>query len=193
MRSLNKNVFFGGQVFLVCEDVYEPAEDTFLAAENLHVKEDDVVLDVGTGCGILGILAAKKARKVVAVDINPHAVRCAQKNAKLNRVAEKMNIRLGNLFTPMKDGEKFSLIIFNAPYLPSEPEEHETWLGKAWAGGSAGRQTINRFISQVTNYLGEDGQAVLVQSSLSSVEETLRRLEKERLHASILAEKKVWF
>ncbi len=29
--------------------VYEPAEDTFLLAENLAVKAGDVALDVGTG------------------------------------------------------------------------------------------------------------------------------------------------
>lgn len=83
MRLPNKKLFFDGQVFLVCEDIYEPAEDTFLIAKNLHVKEDDVVLDMGTGYGILGILAAKKAKKVVAVDINPHAVRCAQKKCRI--------------------------------------------------------------------------------------------------------------
>lgn len=193
MNSADKKVFFNDQVFLVFEDVYEPAEDTFLAAENLHVTEDEIVLDIGTGCGILAVLAAKKARKVVAVDVNPHAVCCAQANAKLNEMTEKMDIRLGDLFAPLKDGEKFSLIVFNAPYLPSEPEERETWLGKAWAGGSTGRQIINRFISQVTNYLKKDGRLVLVQSSLSNLEETLRKLGKEGLHASVLAEKKVWF
>lgn len=193
MNSSNKKVFFGDRVFLVFKDVYEPAEDTFLLAENLHVNEEDVVLDMGTGCGILGILAAEKARKVLAVDINPQAVRCSQRNAKLNGVAEKMDIRLGDLFTPVKDGEKFSLIVFNAPYLPSEPVERETWLGKAWAGGPKGRQIIDRFISQVTNYLTRDGRAVLVQSSLSGVQETLRKLEEEGLRSSVIAEKKAWF
>jgi release factor glutamine methyltransferase len=193
MHSLNRKVFFGDQIFLVYKDVYEPAEDTFLVAENLHVKKDDVVLDMGTGCGILGIIAAKTAEKVVAVDINPHAIHCSQKNAKLNRVAERMDIRLGDLFAPVRNEEKFTLILFNAPYLPSEPEERETWLGKAWAGGTTGRRVINRFISQVTNYLGKHGEVVLVQSSLSDINETLRRFEKEGLHTTILANKNVWF
>lgn len=94
-------------------------------------------------------------------------------------MAEKVDIRLGDLFAPVKNGEKFSLIVFNAPYLPSEPEEHETWLGKAWAGGPAGRQIVSRFVSQATDYLGKDGQVALVESSLSNIKETLRRLQKE--------------
>jgi len=157
------------------------------------VNENDVVLDMGTGCGILGILAAKKARRVVAVDINPHAVLCAKMNAKLNGVMEKMDIRLGNLFEPVKKKESFSLILFNAPYLPTEAGEQKTWIGRAWAGGPTGRQVIDEFISQASSHLKRDGRILLVQSTLFNVDETLRRLEKEGLRAKVIAEKKVAF
>ena len=71
MRFPSKEVFFKGYVFRVSEDVYDPAEDSFLFAENLVVKRGDRVLDVGTGCGLLGIVAAKVASLVVGVDVNP--------------------------------------------------------------------------------------------------------------------------
>ena len=61
MPCPTKRTHFGDYVFDVYEDVYEPAEDTSLFAENIDVKEGELVLDVGTGCGLLGILAAKKA------------------------------------------------------------------------------------------------------------------------------------
>ena len=57
MSSPKKKIFFDNSVFYVLKNVYEPAEDSFLLAENLVVNQNDVVLDVGTGCGILGILA----------------------------------------------------------------------------------------------------------------------------------------
>ena len=196
MRSSEKavkRIFFNNCTFCVEENVYEPAEDTFLLAENLVVGEHDVVLDMGTGCGILGVLAAKKARKVVAVDVNPHAVRCAETNARLNGVMEKMNIRRGDLFEPIRKDEKFDVIIFNAPYLPSEAGEQETWIGRAWAGGPTGRRLIDRFISRAPSYLKESGRILLVQSTLSNVDETMRRLEGEGLRASVLAEKKAAF
>jgi len=188
-----KRIFFNNCTFCVEKNVYEPAEDTFLLAENLVVSEHDVVLDMGTGCGILGVLAAKRARKAVAVDVNPHAVRCAETNARLNGVMEKMDIRRGDLFEPIKKGEKFDVIIFNAPYLPSEAREQKTWIGKAWAGGPTGRRLINRFISRAPSYLKKSGRILLVQSTLSNVDETMRRLEGEGLQASVLAEKKVAF
>lgn len=193
MKSFEKKILFNDSTFYVFKDVYEPAEDTFLLAEKLLVNENDVVLDMGTGCGILGILAAKKARKVVAVDINPQAVLCAKMNAELNGVMERMDIRLGNLFEAVKKREKFSLILFNAPYLPTEAGEKKTWIGRAWAGGPTGRQIIDEFISQASSHLRKDGRILLVQSTLSNVDETLRRLEKEGLRAKVLAEKKVAF
>lgn len=84
MSLFIKRVYFGDYVFDVWENVYEPAEDSFLFAENLNLQGAETVLDVGTGCGILGILAAEKARVVLSVDLNPYAIRCAKKNAKLN-------------------------------------------------------------------------------------------------------------
>ena len=188
-----KKIFFNDYAFYVSNDVYEPAEDTLLLAENLSVDENDVVLDMGTGCGILGILAAKKAREVVATDLNPHAIDCAKMNAKLNKVADKMDIRLGDLFQPVKQDERFSLILFNAPYLPSNPDEEKTWIGRSWAGGPMGRQLIDRFISEVPQYLNKNGRILLVQSSLSNFNETLQKLRETGLKARILAEKKVMF
>jgi len=188
-----KKIFFNDYAFHVSKDVYEPAEDTFLLAENLTVDENDVVLDMGTGCGILGILVAKKAEKVVATDLNPHAIDCAKMNAKLNKVADKMNILQSDLFQTIKQNERFSLILFNAPYLPSSPDEEKTWIGRAWAGGPTGRQLIDRFVSDAPQYLNKNGRILLVQSSLSNVSETVHKFREAELKVRIIAEKKVMF
>ena len=50
---------YQGMQFQTCENVYEPAEDTFLLAENLKVKKTDKLLEIGTGTGIIAILASK--------------------------------------------------------------------------------------------------------------------------------------
>ncbi len=188
-----KKIPFNEYTFHVSKDVYEPAEDTFLLAENLVVDKNDVVLDVGTGCGILGILAAKKARRVVAVDVNPHAVCCAKMNAELNGVAEKMETLRNDLFKAIKKNVKFDLIIFNAPYLPLEMREKKNWIERAWAGGPAGRQLIDQFILQAPTYLKKGGKILLVQSTLSDVEETTQKLRERQLYARVLAQDKVAF
>lgn len=192
MSSPTKKVFFADYAFNVSEDVYEPAEDTFLFAENLRVKFGDFVLDMGTGCGILGIIAAEKASGVVAVDINPYAVRCAKENAKLNRVADKMFFVQGDLFSPLKLTVKFDLILFNTPYLPVECE-NGCWLERAWAGGAAGRQVIDRFIYETPKHLKPNGRILLMQSTLSGVDETLKKFEGQGLKAEVTAQRALPF
>jgi release factor glutamine methyltransferase len=172
-----KKAYFGDHVFLVDEHVYEPAEDTFLIAENMRVAEGDTVLDMGTGCGILAVLAAKKAKAVVAVDVNPYALQCAAKN----------------LFQPINQNERFSLMLFNAPYLPSEPDEEESWIGKAWAGGRNGRSILDRFIVDAPSFLAEEGRIQLVQSSLSDVNRTVEMFGELELRAAVAAQVKVAF
>lgn len=188
-----KKAYFGNYVFSVDEHVYETAEDSFLIAEKMVVDENDTVLDLGTGCGILAILSAKKAKHVVAVDINPYAIKCAHKNAKTHGVTEKIDFVRGDLFQAIENNQRFSLILFNSPYLPSEPGEENTWIGKAWAGGPKGRDVIDRFIVDVPCWLSDDGRVLLVQSSLSDPETSIEMFSGLGLQAKIVAEVKFPF
>jgi len=188
MPLSNKKVFFADYAFYIPESVYEPAEDSFIFAENLVVKEGSYVLDMGTGCGILGIIASEKAARVIAVDINPYAIRCAKENAKLNGVSDKMSFLQGDLFTSIRIGEKFDFILFNSPYLPTESTEANSWLGRAWSGGVTGRQVIDRFICGAPKFLERGGHVFLMQSTLSNINETLQKFEENGLKTSVVAE-----
>jgi len=195
MKSLIKRVFYDNLVFYVLEDVYEPAEDTFLVADCLAqiVRENHTVLDIGTGCGILAIIAARKAKKVIATDVNPHAIKCARLNAKINKVIHKIDLRKGDLFQPIREDERSDLLVFNAPYLPSHWGEQRKWIGRAWAGGPTGRQLIDRFISKAPHYLKRNGKILLVQSSLANIDKTVEKFREADLAAQVIAEKKVAF
>jgi release factor glutamine methyltransferase len=193
MPSPVKRAHFGKYIFDVWENVYEPAEDSFLFAENLDVEKGAQVLDVGTGCGILGILAAEKAAMVLAVDLNPYAICCAKENSALNKVNSKMAFMQADLLTAFDENARFDLILFNAPYLPAAEHEAETWIGRSWAGGVNGRQVIDRFISQAQPHLKTAGQVLLMQSTLANVEETIRKFGEHKLKARVRAERKLPF
>ncbi len=193
MPSSAKKVFFADYVFHVAEDVYEPAEDSFFFAENLCVKEGDFVLDMGTGCGILGTLVAMKGAHTVAVDISPFAVRCAKENAALNHVTARLSIVQGDLFAPINPSEQFDAVLFNAPYLPVEDSEGSSWLEQAWVGGASGRKVIDRFIAEVPKYLKPEGLVLLMQSTLSGVEKTLRRFSANGLEGRVATKRDLPF
>lgn len=193
MPSSLKRVYFDDYVFSVDENVYEPAEDSFLLAENLLVKAGERVLDIGTGCGILAILASRKARQVVAVDVNPYAVRCAKYNSEVNHVRCKITIVQGDLFTWLSEKSKFDLILFNAPYLPDTDDTQDSWVNRAWSGGVTGRQTIDRFISEVPKYLTRAGRVLLVQSTLANVNETERKFAELNMRTRCLAKRDLPF
>ena len=167
--------------------VYEPAEDTFLLAENLAVGENDIALDVGTGTGLIALLMARKASHVLGVDINPIAVELAEENARLNGI-ENVEFRLSDLFENVSG--KFDVITFNAPYLPGEPEEP---IDLALVGGKTGREVLDRFITGAQDYLKPGGTVQIVQSSITGVEETLDRLEEAGLAAKVAAKRHVFF
>ncbi|HEY1294033.1 MAG TPA: methyltransferase, partial [Chloroflexota bacterium] len=59
------------------------------------------VLDLGSGSGACGLAAARRGCSVVAVDINPSAVRCTRINALLNNL--DIDVRHGNLFAPVEN------------------------------------------------------------------------------------------
>ncbi|MHA1722720.1 MAG: HemK2/MTQ2 family protein methyltransferase [Candidatus Baldrarchaeia archaeon] len=189
----SKMAFYGGYRFEIFNGVYEPAEDTYLLADSLQVEKGDFVLDLGTGCGILGIIAAKKAKKVVAIDISPIAVKCAKYNVKINGLAKNINIILGNLFQPLKKTKIFDLIVFNPPYLPKSPYDTNNWLSRAWDGGEKGRKIIDKFLEEFDNYLKHSGRLQLVQSSLSNPNLTIKKLKEKGFSIEVTARKKLPF
>lgn len=72
------------------------------------------VLDLGCGSGILAIAAAKLgAGKVLALDIDPIAVRAARENAALNGVAQQVAVEQGSLESVISSARRFDLLMVN--------------------------------------------------------------------------------
>jgi predicted RNA methylase len=83
-------------------------------------RHSRATLDLGTGCGVLSLLAAAHSDNVVAADSNPRALRMTQLNAQLNGVPDIECVE-GNLFEPVL-GRQFDLIVCNPPFVVA-PEQ----------------------------------------------------------------------
>ena len=113
----------GGRPLLIWPGVMNPVLFRTGPVLAQHLEEHPVtagtaVLDLGTGSGLLAVVAAEQGAEVVAVDINPEAVRCARINALLNRVETRVDVRHGDLFGPLAGEEKLSLIHISEPTRP---------------------------------------------------------------------------
>jgi release factor glutamine methyltransferase len=145
--------------------VYQPDADTYLLLEaaRKEVKPGDRILEVGTGSGFISGELAKVSR-VVATDINPHAVLCAG--------TAGIDVVRTDLFMGIRG--PFDLVLFNPPYLPTQPEERtDDWLEYALDGGRSGRAVIERFARNVGDVLAPDGRILLLVSSLTGLAEVL--------------------
>jgi release factor glutamine methyltransferase len=150
-----------GMPVVVLPDVFNPSllrSGEFLVQQ---LRRQDVlprgsrVLEMGCGAGAAAIFAARQGCDVVAVDINPSAVRCTQINALLNKV--HVEVREGDLFDPVGT-ERFDVVLFNPPYYRGVPRDA---LDRAWRSPDL----IERFAAALGDHLSVDGHALLVLSS----------------------------
>ena len=174
------------------ENVYIPAEDSYLLADNLEIKEGQSVLEIGTGSGIVAMYASRLTDSITVTDINFDACELARKNFEANNI-KNIEILFGNLFEPVKN-RKFDVILFNTPYLPTEDGEViEDTLNYAFDGGLNGRKVIDLFLNEVSNHLNDGGIVQLIQSSLSDNEKTLDMLDEQGFIAEIAASEHFFF
>ena len=174
------------------ENVYIPAEDSYMLADNLQIKDGQSVLEIGTGSGIVAMYASRLTDRVTVTDINFDACRLAEENFRANGI-EGIEILFGNLFEPVEN-RKFDVILFNTPYLPTEEDEVlDNTINYAFDGGLNGRKVIDLFLNEVGNHLNDGGIVQLIQSSLSGNEETLEKLDRLGFIAEIAASEHFFF
>jgi release factor glutamine methyltransferase len=121
------------------------------------IGPDTLVLDLGTGSGICALVAARRAWRVAAVDINPAAVRCLKANAFMNGLQDHVDALHGDLFSPVR-GQRFDLVFFNPPFLLGEPRDARD---AAWRGAGV----AEAFAAGLLEHLRPGGMALLLLSS----------------------------
>ncbi len=93
---------------------YHPTTYTCLEALEQLLRTGMEVLDLGTGSGILAIAAVKLgASHVVALDIDPEAVRAARQNLRRSGVAQRVSLSRGTVPHHLVGPGQFDLAVAN--------------------------------------------------------------------------------
>lgn len=117
----------------------------------------ETALDVGTGCGIQALLAARHAARVIATDTNVRALAFARFNAALNHL-ENIELLEGDLFEPVA-GERFDLVVANPPFVISPDYDYQYR-----DGGQAGDELSRRVVEGAAAALSPGGFAKVLVS-----------------------------
>lgn len=182
-----------GPLNLILGDhTFAPTTISTLMAEAMDVEEGEVVIDVGTGTGILAIIAAKLgASRVVAVDNSPEVQEVGRANAEAHGVADRIEFLHGDLFDPVEDDIHADVILGDVSGIPDSLARVSGWFPSGVGGGPRGSELPIRMLRDAVRRLRPGGRVFLPTGSLQ--DETAILEAARRLYGRVarLAEKRI--
>lgn len=167
-----KTVKYLGKEFLVYPDTFWPFADSQPLVKSFRIYEGESVLDVGTGSGVIAVFACYHgAGRVLAVDVNPAAVRSAKYNAKMHGFDKIMKVKKSSLFRQIGD-EQFDVITANLPFR-NKPAP-DVVARSQW---DTDFKTNTEFFQEVGKHLKPGGRIYFAQSNFGAIAE-IRKLAK---------------
>ena len=181
------------------QNVYEPAEDSFLLIDSLDKELEQITFDknkkitsieLGCGSGLVSCCFLSKLKDLninilnhYCIDINKDAVNLTQNLLKNYNFDNNVNVIEGDLFNSFEKEKIFDIIIFNPPYVTTDDDEYKRALKEkdiyaAWAGGKKGSETINRFIDELKGHINENSIIFLLLSKENEYENIIDKLKK---------------
>jgi len=161
---------FYGRMFQVDSRVLVPRPDTEVLLETAlaYIRNSgaSALIDVGTGSGILAVSLALEIPtcRVWAVDRSADALAVAELNLHRHGVADRVNLLLGDLLTPVTI--QADVIVANLPYVPTAEVDHLQLEVRqeprgALDGGSDGLDLYRRLLTHVPRVLRPQGALFL--------------------------------
>ena len=111
----------GGYRFVYDDTLFRPGTDTFLLSSMPRLKPNLRVCDLGCGTGLLGLLLLQRqpGLSVTGIDLQPEAIRLAEKAAAENGLSQNLRFVCGDLREPVLPANSFDLVVCNPPYYPA--------------------------------------------------------------------------
>jgi release factor glutamine methyltransferase len=141
-------------------------------------------LELGCGCGIVSILAAKKEALVTASDINSIALEALKNNAAANQVA--IDIVFSDLFESLQK-KLFDIVVINPPYYPKAPQSIPE---NAWFCGE-NFEYFERLFAQLPQFMTKENQVYMILSEDCDLNTIKAKASKNAIVFELVSEKKI--
>ena len=159
---------FMGEKFIVSPSVLIPRDETELlvrqAVEIINQNKFSQILDMCTGSGCIACMIAKLSNsQVIGADVSTDALHVAFSNMEKFELFNKASFRKSDLYSKIRDDEKFDMIVSNPPYIP--PKLKETIQKEVsfepdlalYTTDEKGLEFYEKITSDAKNFLNEDG------------------------------------
>ena len=185
--------YFMGEKYIVNENVLIPRDETEIlvnsAYELLKDKKEKLdILDIGVGSGCISCALAKKLKnkeiEILGVDISSLAIMTALENVNKLDLVRKIILRKSDLFSKIRDCEKFDIIISNPPYIPKKEKENlqkEVLFDPElalFADDNEGVEFYQKIINKAPQYLKKKG-IVAFELGINQSDLVFKMLEKD--------------
>ncbi len=102
-------------------DEFRFGVDAVLLANFADIKKNDLVIDLGTGSGIISILLAGKteAGSITGLEVRQEAADMAARSVALNNLTDRVKIICGDIKNSLEyfGASKFNVVVTNPPYM----------------------------------------------------------------------------
>lgn len=162
---------------------YRFSVEAVLLARFISPRVGARLLDLGAGCGVIALAAAKlyRPREVVALELQEHLAALIARNAALNRIevvrALAADLRARRI--PGVSAGSFDYAIANPPFFRAGSGRESPLSGRRMARGGAGAG-LDEFVAAAARYLKSGGKAGFVLNAARGAE-LLCALRKRRL------------
>ena len=159
---------FMGEKFIVNPSVLIPRDETEIlvrkAVEIIKENHYKSVLDMCTGSGCIACMIAKLTdATVIGADISFEALETAIKNMENLKLFNRALFRKSDLFSKIREDEKFDVIVSNPPYIPKSEKKniqtevkHEPDIA-LYTNDENGIEFYEKIINQSPKFLNEGG------------------------------------
>ncbi|KRT65210.1 MAG: SAM-dependent methyltransferase [Candidatus Dadabacteria bacterium CSP1-2] len=103
---------------------YRYSQDSLQLVDFASVRKNDEVIDLGTGCGVMALILAKRGfgRRIVGLEVQEELADLARRSVNLNGFQEKIEIVEGDIRTvkSLFPPSSFDYVITNPPYIEAK-------------------------------------------------------------------------